>query len=130
VRFAQSLGEPAFAPRAALGGGEGLKDARTLARAGPERSRRKLLAMSPAEFSAAFKGSPMKRAKRRGLACNAAAALGNVGTAEDVPAPEAALAHDEPLPSATLRTVVREHPSASLTAGAAWALQRLRTRTS
>ena len=42
--------EPAFAPREALGG----KDARTLAR--------ELLEMTQEEFSAAFKGSPMKRA--------------------------------------------------------------------
>jgi epoxyqueuosine reductase QueG len=105
VRFSQSLGEPAFAPRVALGTADREpKDARTLAR--------ELLAMSQAEFSAAFKGSPMKRAKRRGLARNAAVALGNVGTAEDVPALEAALAHGELL--------VREH--------AAWALRRLRQR--
>ncbi len=105
VRFARPLGEPVFAPRAAFGTGDGaVKDARTLAR--------ELLAMSQAEFSAAFKGSPVKRAKRRGLARNAAVALGNVGTAEDVPALEAALQHDEPL--------VREH--------AAWALERLRRR--
>ncbi len=51
----------------------------------------------------------MKRAKRRGLARNAAVVLGNVGTSDDVPILEAALAHDEPL--------VREH--------AAWALARL-----
>jgi epoxyqueuosine reductase len=101
VRFAQELKEPAFAPRAALGAGDGVKDARTLAR--------ELLAMSQAEFSAAFKGSPMKRAKRLGLARNAAVALGNVGAADDVPVLEAALQHDEPL--------VREH--------AAWALARL-----
>ena len=89
--------------RAALGSADGsVKDARALAR---ER-----LAMSQAEFSAAFKGSPMKRAKRRRLARNAAVSLGNVGTADDVPALESALHHDEPL--------VREH--------AAWALTRLR----
>lgn len=40
--------------------------------------------MSPSDFSAAFKGSPMKRAKLRGLERNAAVALGNVGTPEDV----------------------------------------------
>jgi epoxyqueuosine reductase len=96
VKFAQELREPAFAPREALG----TKDARALAR--------ELLAMSQADFSAAFRGSPMKRAKRRGLARNAAVVLGNVGTTGDVPALEAALAHDEPL--------VREH--------AAWALAR------
>jgi epoxyqueuosine reductase len=102
-RFARELTEPTFAVRPALGSpGGGAKDARTLAR--------ELLAMSQVEFSAAFKGSPMKRAKRRGLARNAAVALGNIGTADDVPALEAALQHDEPL--------VREH--------ATWALERLR----
>ncbi len=105
VRFSLELREPAFAPRAALGTAEGgVKDARTLAR--------ELLAMSQAEFSAAFKGSPMKRTKRRGLARNAAVALGNVGTAEDIPVLEAALEHDEPL--------VGQH--------AAWALERLGDR--
>jgi epoxyqueuosine reductase len=99
VRFAKALPEGSpYAAREALG----TKDARTLAR--------ELLGMSQPEFSAAFKGSPMKRAKRRGLARNAAVALGNVGTVDDIPVLEAALHHDEPL--------VREH--------AAWALARLR----
>jgi epoxyqueuosine reductase len=97
VRFTQPLGEPAYAPRPALAG----KDARTLAR--------ELLGMSQSEFSAAFKGSPMKRAKLRGLKRNAAVVLGNVGTVEDVPVLEQALDDPEPL--------VREH--------AAWALSRL-----
>jgi epoxyqueuosine reductase QueG len=44
-------------------------DARTLAG--------ELLAMSQEEFSAAFKGLPMNRAKLRGLKRNAAVALGN-----------------------------------------------------
>ncbi|MBC7561350.1 MAG: HEAT repeat domain-containing protein [Gemmatimonadaceae bacterium] len=66
--------------------------------------------MSQAEFSARVKGSAMKRAKRKGLARNAAVMLGNVGTTADVPLLEAALQHDEPL--------VREH--------AAWALARPR----
>ena len=85
-----------------------MKDARTLAR--------ELLAMSQAVFAAAFEGSPMKRAKRRGPARNAAVALGTPapgsGQADldaDVAALEAALEHDEPL--------VREH--------AAWALARI-----
>jgi len=51
------------------------KDAVTLSRA--------LLAMSPDEFSAAFKGSPMKRAKLRGLQRNASAVLTNKQTATD-----------------------------------------------
>ena len=72
---------------------------------------REFLSMSQAEFSARFKGSAIKRAKRRGLARNAAVVLGNVGTRDDVPLLEAALAHDEP--------PVREH--------AAWALRIIRT---
>ena len=66
--------------------------------------------MTQAEFSAAFKGSPMKRAKLRGLKRNAAVALGNVGTADDAGVLTRALDDDEPL--------VREH--------AAWAPARLR----
>src|SRR5919202_2284727 len=53
TRFARALEEPAFAPREALAG----KDARTLAR--------ELLVMTDADFRAAFRGSPMKRAKLR-----------------------------------------------------------------
>lgn len=80
VRFAPELphGSP-FAPRVASGNvGSGVEDARTLAR--------ELLAMSQAEFSAAFERSPMRRAKRRGLARNAAVALGNVDANVAVPA--------------------------------------------
>jgi epoxyqueuosine reductase len=66
--------------------------------------------MAQEEFSRAFKSSPMKRAKLRGLERNAAVVLGNVGTVQDVPALEQALGDPEPL--------VREH--------AAWALDRLR----
>ena len=40
--------------------------------------------MSQEEFSRAFTGSPMKRAKLRGLKRNAAVVLGNLGTATDV----------------------------------------------
>ena len=97
VSFASEVREPAFAPRAGLESA----DAGALAR--------EFLAMSQAKFSTRFKGSAMKRAKRRGLARNAAVVLGNVGTSDDVPLLEAALHHDEPL--------VREH--------AAWALARI-----
>ena len=65
--------------------------------------------MTQDEFSAAFKGSPMKRAKLRGLKRNAAVVLGNVGSSNDMPALVAALSDDEPL--------ARGH--------AAWALGRL-----
>lgn len=97
VRFASDLREPAFAAREAPAG----KDARTLAR--------ELLQMTQEEFSRAFKGSPMKRAKLRGLKRNAAVVLGNVGTMDDVDVLTRALDDAEPL--------VREH--------AAWALHRL-----
>ncbi len=78
------------------------KDARTLAR--------EILAMSQEEFGPAFKDSPMKRARLRGVKHNAAVASGNVGSTQDVDALTRALDDDEPL--------VREQ--------AAWALTRLR----
>jgi len=105
-RFARYASyESPFQPRAAIAG----KDARTLAR--------ELLAMTQDEFSAAFKGSPMKRAKLRGLKRNAAVVLGNVGTAEDVDVLTRAL-DAEPHPSASSGQGVREH--------AAWAFRRIR----
>jgi len=101
VRFARSLpADSPYAAREALGSG----DAPTLAR--------QVLGMTPPEFRVAFKGSPMKRAKLRGLKRNAAVVLGNVGTADDAGALTRALDDDEPL--------VREH--------AAWALRRLADR--
>lgn len=84
-KFSRELSEPAFAPRAALAG----KDAASLAR--------ELLAMSPAEFSDAFKGSPMKRAKLRGLKRNSSVVLGNIGATEDIPLLSATLDDPEPL---------------------------------
>ena len=98
VRFARELpNESPFEPREVLAG----KDARQLAR--------EILTMDVEGYRAAFKGSPMKRAKLRGLKRNAAVVLGNVGTGEDVPVLQHALHDEEPL--------VREH--------AAWALRRL-----
>ena len=103
VRFARELPEDSpFQPRAALAG----KDARQLAR--------EILAMDLEEYRAAFKGSPMKRAKLPAMQRNAAVVLGNVGTTEDVDVLTRALDDEEPL--------VREH--------AAWALQRLGSRRS
>jgi epoxyqueuosine reductase len=99
VRFASERKEPAFAPRESVQ----TKDARTLAR--------DILQMTQEEFGRAFKGSPMKRAKLRGLKRNAAVVLGNIGTVEDVPVLQQALDDEEPL--------VREH--------AAWAFARLAT---
>ena len=69
-----------------------------------------LLGMTNEEFGATYFGTPVPRTKRRGLARNAAVALGNIGTRDDVPVLATALAtHDEPL--------VRGH--------AAWALGRI-----
>lgn len=85
-KFARALSEASpFASRPALSG----RDAGTLAR--------ELLAMSQPEFSTAFKGSPMKRARLRGLRRNASVVLGNVGSADDVLVLAAALEDEEPL---------------------------------
>jgi len=73
VKFAQELREPAFVPRAHIGE----RDARSLAR--------ELLAMDDEAFRAAFRNSPMKRAKRRGVARNAAVVLANIGDERDAP---------------------------------------------
>jgi epoxyqueuosine reductase len=67
--------------------------------------------MDQAEFSRRFKGSPVKRAKRRGLLRNVAVALGNWGSADAVPVLTRALEEQEPL--------IRGH--------AAWALGRIAT---
>jgi epoxyqueuosine reductase len=72
IKFAQELQEPAFAAREFLVG----KDAPQLAR--------ELLSMTQEQFSVAFKASPMKRAKLRGLQRNAAVVLENFGAADDV----------------------------------------------
>jgi epoxyqueuosine reductase len=69
-----------------------------------------LLRMNAEEFGATYFGTPVPRTKRRGLARNAAIALGNTGDEGDIPVLAGTLAtHDEPL--------VRGH--------AAWALGRL-----
>jgi epoxyqueuosine reductase len=67
------------------------------------------LALDEAEYRDIFRGSPLKRARREGLARNAAIALGNDGTAADVPALSRALGDVAP--------AVRGH--------AAWALGRI-----
>jgi len=66
VRFARELREEAFRPRAALDGVE------------TRRLAGRFLEMSQDDFGRAFKGSPMKRAKLRGLRRNAAVVLSNV----------------------------------------------------
>ncbi|MDD5348903.1 MAG: tRNA epoxyqueuosine(34) reductase QueG [Chthoniobacteraceae bacterium] len=94
-RFAQSSREAAFA-----------------ARPGVTMGPRELLALDDEAFRALFKGSPIKRIKRRGLLRNVCVALGNTGTREDLPALERAAADPEPL--------IAEH--------AAWAVARIRRR--
>lgn len=63
-------------------------------------------------FQARFKGSPIKRAKRRGLLRNVAVALGNWGSPEALPVLEQALLDPELL--------IREH--------AAWAIEQIKNR--
>ncbi len=63
----------------------------------PGLSLRDYLSLTQEQFSALFKGSPIKRIKRRGLLRNVCVALGNVGTAADLPALARAAADPEPL---------------------------------
>jgi epoxyqueuosine reductase len=56
-----------------------------------------LMGMDQAEFSRRFKGSPVKRAKRRGLLRNVAVALGKWGSPEAVAVLTSALSDAEPL---------------------------------
>ena len=69
-----------------------------------------LMALDEAAFRARFKGSPIKRTKRRGLLRNVAVALGNWGSPEALPILEKARQDPEPL--------IREH--------AAWAIGRIK----
>ena len=68
-----------------------------------------LLSLGEEEFRRRFRGSPIRRAKRRGFLRNVAVALGNSGSPQAVPALALALHDNEPL--------VRGH--------AAWALGRI-----
>jgi len=71
-----------------------------------------LMNLSEEEFSTRFSGSPLKRAKRRGLLRNVAVALGNWGSREAVPVLARALDDPEPM--------IRGH--------AAWALGQILER--
>ncbi len=93
-RFAPARGDPAFAPRPGL----------------PQPVLVEELRLSAEAFNRKFKGSPVRRAKRRGYLRNVAVALGNGGQAQAIPALVSTLTGDpEPL--------VRAH--------AAWALGRI-----
>lgn len=67
------------------------------------------LNLSQADFSTRFKGSPIKRTKRRGYLRNVAIALGNRGNIDAVPALDTALNDEEPM--------VRSH--------AVWAIEEI-----
>jgi len=69
--------------------------------------------MSEEAYRQTFKGSPMKRAKRRGLARNAAVVLGNLGNESDFPLLQTVCASSEPMLS--------EHSD--------WAMRRIVART-
>ena len=68
--------------------------------------------MTAEQFIQHFKGTPIKRAKRRGYLRNVAVALGNSGDLHDLPVLQNALHDEEPL--------VREH--------AKWALEEVGKR--
>jgi len=67
------------------------------------------LTISTQEFNQRFKGSPIKRAKRRGYLRNVAVALGNTGDMLALPVLQNALNDEEPM--------VREH--------AKWAINKI-----
>jgi epoxyqueuosine reductase len=94
-RFATISREASFAARPAIG-----------------MSLRDFLALDEEKFRELFRGSPIKRIKRRGFLRNVCVALGNVGDAQDLPALECAAADPEPL--------VAEH--------AVWAIEQIRER--
>jgi epoxyqueuosine reductase len=71
-----------------------------------------LLALSEPEFKHRFAGTPMLRAKRRGLLRNVCVALGNIGDETALPALEKAAIDPEPL--------IAEH--------ARWAIEQIRQR--
>ncbi len=73
---------------------------------------RDFLALDEAQFRELFRGSPIRRTKRRGFLRNVCVALGNVGTAADLPALRVAAVDPEPL--------VAEH--------ARWAIEQIEAR--
>ena len=95
-QFAQPTAEPEFQP-----GKDGMAP-----------SLLELMALDETAFQRRFQGSPIKRAKRRGLLRNVAVALGNWGDPAAVPVLSQALSDAEPL--------IRGH--------AAWALGRIGSR--
>ena len=95
-RFAQVSREAAFSARTAV----------------TQMRLRDFLALDEEQFRNMFRGSPIRRAKRRGFLRNVCVALGNVGTREDLPALVNATRDHEPL--------VAEH--------AVWAIAQIKDR--
>jgi len=95
-RFAQASRESAFAARPLVA----------------QMRLRDFLGLDEAQFRELFRGSPIRRTKRRGFLRNVCVALGNIGTEADLPALEAAARDREPL--------VVEHAS--------WAMAQIETR--
>jgi epoxyqueuosine reductase len=95
-RFAQISRESAFAARPAV----------------TQMRLRDFLGLDDETFREMFRGSPIKRIKRRGFLRNVCVALGNVGAEEDLPALRAATRDEEPL--------IVEH--------ALWAIEQIKAR--
>ena len=69
---------------------------------------RDFLALDEEGFRMLFRKSPIKRIKRRGFLRNVCVALGNVGTAEDLPALRLAAKDAEPLVAEHARWAIRQ----------------------
>lgn len=95
-RFAQVSRESAFSARTAVA----------------QMRLRDFLTLDEEQFRNMFRGSPIRRTKRRGFLRNVCVALGNVGTRDDLPALANAVGDHEPL--------VAEH--------ATWAIQQIQRR--
>jgi len=89
------------------------RDARFAARPAVNMRLRDYLAIDDAKFRELFRGSPIRRIKRRGFLRNVCVALGNAGDEGDLPALRRAAADPEPL--------IAEH--------AAWAISQILART-
>jgi epoxyqueuosine reductase len=100
ISFSRELSESAFHARKSI-------DDRTARELATD-----LLTMTDDTYRQAFRGSPMKRAKHRGLARNAAVVLGNVGDERDISTLQGSRAAADPS--------VREHID--------WAVAQIATR--
>jgi epoxyqueuosine reductase len=101
VRFASPQGDPAFAPRPGYAEADLTEE----------------MSLSPEALNNKFRGSPVKRAKRRGYQRNVAVALGNVSTGTGNLAEAAAVA--------VLKEALLGDPEALVRGHAAWALGQI-----